>query len=102
MGNDTDAVRVRIRITGLVQGVGYRYYTYDAANRLGLTGWVRNRADGSVEAEAQGGRDAVTRFLSQLRRGPRWARVRNVDVTPIKLQYEQSTNGFRVRPDDRA
>lgn len=102
MGNHSGTVRVHVRITGLVQGVGYRYYAYEAARRLDLTGWVRNCADGSVEAEAQGGRDAVTRFLSQLGHGPRWAKVRDVDATPIELHPETGTAGFRVQTDYRA
>jgi acylphosphatase len=102
MGNQSDEIRVHARITGLVQGVGYRYFAYTTARRLNLTGWVRNLADGSVEIEAQGEHDAVTRFLSQLRRGPRWAQVSNLDTTPIKPRHDETADEFRVEADHRA
>ena len=101
MGNQSDEIRVHARITGLVQGVGYRYFAYTTARRLNLTGWVRNLADGSVEIEAQGARDAVTRFLSQLKHGPRWAQVTDVDMTPIGLDHDDDGNEFRVKADHR-
>ena len=100
MGNHADEIRVHARITGLVQGVGYRYFAYTTARRLNLTGWVRNRVDGSVEVEAQGTRDAVTRFLAQLGHGPHWAQVNDVDATPVELHLNDST-GFRVKADRR-
>jgi acylphosphatase len=100
MGDPTDKIRLHVRITGLVQGVGYRYFACTAARRLNLTGWVRNRVDGSVEVEAQGTRDAVTRFLAQLGHGPRWAQVNDVDATPVELHLNDST-GFRVKADRR-
>ncbi len=57
---------------GYVQGVGYRQFARRAALRLGLSGWVRNRADGTVEALISGPPDAVEAMLAELRRGPRW------------------------------
>ena len=101
MGNHADEIRVHARITGLVQGVGYRYFAYTTARRLNLTGWVRNNADSSVEVEVQGERDAVTRFLSQLRHGSRWSQVNDVDMTPIGLHHDDDGNAFRVKADHR-
>ncbi len=72
--------RARIRVRGLVQGVAFRQSTVDEARRLGLEGWVRNLADGSVEAEAQGARDRVEALVRWCRRGPPAARVEGVDV----------------------
>lgn len=66
---------LRLVITGRVQGVGFRHFTRDAAARLGLDGWVRNRADGSVEALARGDDAALDAFRAALRRGPPAARV---------------------------
>jgi acylphosphatase len=71
----------RFVVTGLVQGVGFRWYTRDAARREGVTGYVRNLPDGSVEAFAEGDSDAVTRLERAIRRGPAGARVRSVDVS---------------------
>jgi len=71
----------RFLVTGLVQGVGFRWYTKDAARREGVTGYVRNLADGSVEAFAEGDADAVTRLERAIRRGPAGARVMSVDVS---------------------
>jgi len=73
----------RFLVSGRVQGVGFRYFAYDLARQEGLTGFVRNLADGRVEAEAEGDRDALGRFEAGLRTGPRGARVEQVEVTEI-------------------
>lgn len=67
------------RVTGRVQGVGFRYFAWDAAVREGITGLVRNLPDGSVEAIAEGERDALDRFEWALSAGPRGGRVDGVD-----------------------
>jgi len=67
-------------ISGRVQGVGFRYFTRDAAMRDGVTGWVQNRPDGCVEAYIEGESDAVTRVERAIRRGPPGARVEDVQV----------------------
>jgi acylphosphatase len=69
------------RIVGRVQGVGFRFFAGDAARREGLAGWVRNCRDGSVEAVAEGDRDAVLRFERAIRQGPVGARVDDVETT---------------------
>jgi acylphosphatase len=68
----------RFVISGRVQGVGFRWFTKDVAQREGLTGWVRNLADGRVEAFVEGESEAVTRVERLLRTGPRGARVATV------------------------
>jgi acylphosphatase len=70
----------RFVIAGRVQGVGFRYFTHDAAAREGVTGWVRNRPDGCVEAYIEGESEAVTRVERAIRRGPPGARVEDVRV----------------------
>ena len=70
----------RLVISGRVQGVGFRYFTQDAAVREGVTGWVRNRPDGCVEAYVEGESEAVTRVERAIRRGPPGARVEAVQV----------------------
>lgn len=65
----------RFTISGRVQGVGFRWFAKDVADREGVTGWVRNLTDGRVEALVEGNVDAVTRVERSLRMGPRGARV---------------------------
>ncbi len=72
----TRAVYVIVR--GVVQGVGFRYYTVHQAGERGLVGWVRNRPDGAVEALVEGPSDAVDGMLDWLSRGPASAVVRDV------------------------
>ena len=77
----TEAVRVaRVRVRGRVQGVGYRAWTADVAAELALDGWVRNRTDGSVEAQFAGAPDAVAMMLERCCNGPRAARVTEVSI----------------------
>ena len=64
---------VRLTITGRVQGVGYRLWAERAATALGIRGWVRNRADGSVELMATGSKEAVAALIEACRQGPRAA-----------------------------
>jgi acylphosphatase len=70
---------VHLLIHGRVQGVGFRYFALREARALGLRGVVRNRADGTVEVEAEGERARVERLVEVLRSGPRGARVTSVD-----------------------
>jgi len=79
------ALQARLAITGRVQGVGYRDWAVATGQRLGLSGWVRNRTDGSVEALVVGNDEAVGRMIEACRRGPSLARVDAVDVEPIDL-----------------
>lgn len=70
--------RLDANVRGHVQGVSYRYYTRLEANRLGLTGWVRNERDGSVTVVAEGSEEFLNEFLEFLRLGPSAARVDSV------------------------
>ena len=72
---------VRCTVHGRVQGVGFRYTTVKQAHRLGLTGWVRNDYDGTVEVVAEGPEQAVRRLVDRLKKGPPAARVTRVDVS---------------------
>ena len=69
-----------MRITGVVQGVGYRAWTEQAARQRGLSGWVRNRRDGSVEALISGPDDKVSEMLGYFWQGPTASRVARVDA----------------------
>ena len=65
----------RAILAGRVQGVGFRFFAERAAREAGVTGWVRNRPDGSVETLVEGSEDAVARYLEHLRTGPGGSRV---------------------------
>jgi acylphosphatase len=79
------ALQARLIISGRVQGVGYRDWVMATAQRLGLTGWVRNRTDGAVEALLVGEEEAVGQMIQACRRGPPMARVDEIDVEPVDL-----------------
>jgi len=79
------ALQARLTITGRVQGVGYRDWAITTGQRLGLTGWVRNRRDGSVEALIVGDDADVGAMIEACRHGPAMARVDSIDVEPVDL-----------------
>jgi acylphosphatase len=72
---------VRLKVTGRVQGVSFRWYAVQEAERLGVAGWVSNEADGSVAAFVEGDDDAVDALVAWCHQGPSYARVRHVAVT---------------------
>ena len=78
----TSAFAVRVRIEGRVQGVWFRSWTVEQASARSLSGWVRNRRDGSVEALFSGPESAVREMLALCRQGPPAARVIHVEETP--------------------
>ena len=85
----------RLIVTGLVQGVGYRFSMAQEAARLGVCGWVRNRRDGSVEAVVAGTSAAVAAIIVWARRGPSAART---DQIMIEMAAEISFAVFEQRP----
>jgi len=82
--------RLRAIVKGIVQGVGYRFFVEDRAYELGLVGYVRNLPDGTVEVVAEGEREVLEVLLEHLRRGPRLARVKDVEV-----EWGEATGEFR-------
>ncbi len=88
-------VSVRLRIQGRVQGVWYRGWAVAEADELGLSGWVRNRRDGSVEALISGPEPAVRAMIERCRRGPPAARVDDVVEVPVS---EAAGPDFRQLP----
>ena len=91
-----DRIAVCLVIRGRVQGVGYRWWARAEARRLGLDGWVRNRADGSVELVAAGPADRLAELEALCRRGPSSARVIAVERRSVDRSEVQP--GFDSRP----
>ncbi len=81
--------RLHLVISGRVQGVGFRYFCYEEAQRLGLTGYARNRPDGTVEAEVQGEEEALHAFKKAVEKGPRAARVSEIQNNEIEVQTNE-------------
>lgn len=86
---------VRVRIAGRVQGVGFRYWTEETATGLALTGWVRNRRDGTVEALLSGAPEDVAEMLRRCHRGPRAAQVTSVEILE---EGGDAPGGFEMLP----
>lgn len=84
----------RVRVTGLVQGVFFRAWTREQAERLGVAGWVRNCTDGSVEAQLEGDAKAVERLTDLLGQGPDGARVDRIEIAEAA---PENSDGFDVR-----
>ena len=84
----------QIRVRGRVQGVGFRDALRAEALRLGVRGWVRNRADGSVEALLQGEASALERLVRWARRGPTLARVQALQEQPVEAGFDRAYIGF--------
>lgn len=78
-------VRRAVTVRGTVQGVSFRWYTRQEADRLGLTGWVRNETDGTVRLEAQGSEVDIETLVGWVHEGPRHAQVASVDVEEREL-----------------
>lgn len=96
---DQTAKRARVRIQGVVQGVYYRASARDEAQRLGLTGWVRNTDEGDVLLEAQGPADRLDALVAWCWKGPPAARVDDVVVTWLEPEPDHpgAALGFVVR-----
>jgi acylphosphatase len=97
---DNDEKIVLVRIVGHVQGVGFRAFVFDEAERLGVKGWARNRSNGDVEAFFIGAAAAVETLTAACRRGPPAARVVNVLVAEPEPEMlaEGPIRGFALRP----
>jgi acylphosphatase len=85
-----NTVGVQLKVHGLVQGVGYRFYCIHKARSLGLSGWVKNNPDGTVSVTAEGDRSLLEEFIKELKVGPPSASVTDIDVvwTPFTGRYK--------------
>ena len=81
-------------VSGQVQGVGYRYFARQAAQALGVRGWIRNLPGGSCEVQVAGSAELLQRFQDELRRGPRGARVD--EVAEERLVQVPDWQGFQI------
>jgi acylphosphatase len=84
----------RYIVRGRVQGVGFRWFVDSEARQLGIAGWVRNNIDGSVEVLAMGNEQQLANLRDRLQRGPRAARVDEVEVFPAEVI--QGLDTFRI------
>jgi acylphosphatase len=87
-----------IIVRGGVQGVGFRYFTRESALACGVNGWVKNRADGSVEVEAEGDEENIAAFIGALKRGSGYSSVESVDIQ--KIDGISGYRTFEITGDD--
>ena len=83
------------RVTGRVQGVGFRYFVQRTGQQLGLTGWVKNRSDGSVTGLVEGEHGLLVEFIKQLKLGNSWSSVEGLEEQPQRYSGEYA--GFEIR-----
>ena len=88
--------RVSARVSGRVQGVGFRYFCRGLAERSGLSGWVKNMPNGEVELEAQGPQESVGKFLEEVKKAFPGARVENLKTD--ERPPEPGAQGFEILP----
>lgn len=93
-GDNGCVIRRRVRVSGRVQGVGFRYSCARAALQAGVAGWVRNLPDGAVEAAFEGDAHAVDAMTEWMRSGPPWAHVISVDTSE---EVPAGESGFDIR-----
>lgn len=87
--------RIHLIVYGRVQGVGFRFFVQQTANRYNVKGWVRNREDGSVELEAQAASSALSPFIKAVKKGPRRSEV--IDWEIREKKPDPSLRSFQIR-----
>ena len=83
-------VGAHITVRGLVQGVGFRYFVYIRATRIGITGYARNNLDGSVEIDVEGERSLIEGFINEVKVGPRSAQV-----TDVRIEWKEPQHHYK-------
>ena len=83
--------RLAVTVSGRVHGVGFRFFSRDLAEQLGLTGWVRNTPRHTVELEVQGEEETLDQLCERLRQGPRLSHVDDVETAEIPVQQNETT-----------
>ena len=84
-------IAAHIIIDGIVQGVGFRWFALNLANRCGLVGWVRNRWRGDVEIFVEGEREVIDEFLEALRQGPKYGRINDIEI-----KWKEASGKFKI------
>lgn len=84
-----------IIVHGRVQGVGFRFYTQQQANNFGIKGWVKNRADGTVEIVAQGDKTTMQKFVASVKKGSPASKVEHVEIKEVRRT--KGYNSFQVK-----
>lgn len=98
MHSQADTITVQITVHGVVQGVGYRYFVSREARKRGISGWVKNCADGSVEVQCVGKRALLGEFRAALRRGPYMSNIDSVDWRELPAKrHELFGRRFEIR-----
>lgn len=92
-----DQSKKHIRISGRVQGVGFRHFTRQNAKNLNIKGWVKNLSDGDVEAVLVGEKKNVGQMIERIKEGPRMARVDNLSLDEESDKLNERFNEFSVR-----
>ncbi|HNX74807.1 MAG TPA: acylphosphatase [Candidatus Rifleibacterium sp.] len=92
-----DYLKVRMVIRGRVQGVGFRRYVFKQAQVMGISGWVRNNPDGSVETEAAGAGTTVQHFITAMHNGPFFARVDEVEEVSREALSQKPSGDFSIK-----
>ncbi|MCX6835034.1 MAG: acylphosphatase [candidate division Zixibacteria bacterium] len=82
--------KVELVISGVVLGVGFRYFVYHTARQLGVVGWVRNLPDGSVQVTAEGENGLLGSFIEELKVGPRMA-----SISDVAVKWSDATGEYR-------
>ncbi|SDI73536.1 acylphosphatase [Alteribacillus bidgolensis] len=88
-------IKQHIVVHGKVQGVGFRNFTLAEARKLGIKGWVRNKANGTVEIEAEGTEKKMGHFLDSIAEGSKFSKVQNLDISEIDAVQHKGT--FEVK-----
>lgn len=88
-------LQLKIVVSGKVQGVGYRYFTQMKAVQFGITGWVRNRQDGTVEMLTTGTRENLDLFIEEIRRGNPFSTVDQIDIN--ETEAEENYKSFTIK-----
>lgn len=83
--------RYHIIVSGLVQGVGFRFFVYELALKFKLAGWVQNLYDGTVEIEVQGNQDILFAFIDELKEGNMFSSVDDVSVEPMEVKEKEKS-----------
>jgi len=87
-------VRIHAFVSGLVQGVNFRFYTKMLADKLGLKGWIKNLPDGRVEVVAEGSENEINELIKFLKKGPKGAKVLNIEIE--KEEYKGEFKYFDI------